>query len=381
MNSDRRRGAAPDMTRPLRLFMTADAVGGVWQYALDLARGFGDRAVVTLAVLGPAVNAAQAEEARAIPGLTLVQTGLPLDWTAASASDLERAAAGVAAHAARARPDVIQLNAPALASASFAAPVVAVCHSCVATWWEAVRGGPLPPDFAWRTAAVARGLHAADALVAPTAAFAASVQRSYGLGALPAVVHNGRRPPAAAPAPTEDFVFTAGRLWDEGKNLQVLDRAAARLAVPVLAAGALQGPNGAAVALEAIRSLGPLADAEVAARLARRPVFASLAHYEPFGLAVLEAAQAGCALVLSDIPTFRELWDGAACFVPPVDDEAAAEAIGAIVADRTARERLGAAAREWASRYTVEAAAAGMLAIYGSVLRRPKVQRIKGVAA
>ena len=39
------------------------------------------------------------------------------------------------------------------------------------------------------------------------------------------------------------------------------------------------------------------------------------ALYEPFGLAVLEAAQAGCALVLSDIPTFRELWDGAALFV------------------------------------------------------------------
>ena len=49
---------------------------------------------------------------------------------------------------------------------------------------------------------------------------------------------------------------------------------------------------------------------------ARCPIFVSAARYEPFGLAVLEAAQAGCALVLSDIPTFRELWDGAALFVP-----------------------------------------------------------------
>jgi glycosyltransferase involved in cell wall biosynthesis len=39
--------------------------------------------------------------------------------------------------------------------------------------------------------------------------------------------------------------------------------------------------------------------------------------YEPFGLTVLEAAISRCALVLSDIPTFRELWDGAALFVDP----------------------------------------------------------------
>jgi len=373
--------AGPSLPRPLRLFMTADAVGGVWQYALDLARGLGGRADVTLAVLGPSPTAAQAAEARAMPGLVLVETGLPLDWTAETASEIERAGAGIAALAARARPDVIQLNAPALAAASFPAPVVAVCHSCVATWWEAVRGGPLPADFAWRTAAVARGLHAADALVAPTHAFAEAVRRSYGLVAAPSVVHNGRRPPAGPERPAEDFVFTAGRLWDEGKNLRILDRAAARLPVPVLAAGATQGPNGAGIALEAVRPLGALSDAAVAEHLSRRPIFASLARYEPFGLAVLEAAQAGCALVLSDVPTFRELWDGAARFVPAVDDDAVVETIGALRANRDERERLGAAARERSSRYTVEAAAESMLAVYRSVLTRPKVQPAKGVAA
>lgn len=35
---------------------------------------------------------------------------------------------------------------------------------------------------------------------------------------------------------------------------------------------------------------------------------------EPFGLAVVEAAQAGCALVLSEIAPLRENWEGAALF-------------------------------------------------------------------
>jgi glycosyltransferase involved in cell wall biosynthesis len=62
---------------------------------------------------------------------------------------------------------------------------------------------------------------------------------------------------------------------------------------------------GKRVALTALDCLGRLDDEEIARELGLRPVFVSLARYEPFGLAVLEAAGAGCALVLSDIESFR----------------------------------------------------------------------------
>ena len=104
--------------------------------------------------------------------------------------------------------------------------------------------------------------------------------------------------------------------------------------------------------------------------LAERPVFASTAIYEPFGLSVLEAAQAGCALVLSDIPSFRELWEGAADFVPADDDEAIAAAITRAVGDGSRRVRSGIAARMRARRYSIEAMAADTAAIYRSLLRR-----------
>src|SRR3546814_15067984 len=64
----------------------------------------------------------------------------------------------------------------------------------------------------------------------------------------------------------------------------------------------------------------------------RAGIFVSPSLYEPFGLAVLEAAMSGCALLLSDIPTFRELWDGAAVFTPAGDSDALADRLQAMAA-------------------------------------------------
>src|SRR5204862_7457985 len=127
----------------------------------------------------------------------------------------------------------------------------------------------------------------------------------------PRVVRNGRRQGAPRePAEPASLVFTAGRLWDEGKNLAALDRAAARLDVPVLAAGPLAGPNGAMIALPHTHALGELGGEDMQAWLARRPIFASVPRYEPFGLPGLAATHAGRAAVPSAIPTLRELRGG-----------------------------------------------------------------------
>jgi glycosyltransferase involved in cell wall biosynthesis len=48
--------------------------------------------------------------------------------------------------------------------------------------------------------------------------------------------------------------------------------------------------------------------------LRRSTIYLSTARYDPFGLLPLQAALSGCALLLSDIPSYRELWDGAAWF-------------------------------------------------------------------
>lgn len=377
--------SARQQTGPaLRVLMTADAVGGVWQYALDAAEGMRAHDVETiLAVLGPAPSGDQLDKARK-SGIEVIDTGLPLDWTAEQAGEVAAAGQAIAHLAAEIRPDIVHLNSPALlADGSFACPVVAVCHSCVATWWESVRGGPLPEAFEWRTELVRKGYRAADMLLAPTAAFAHATARVYNLTDVPTVVRNGRRPVRGeAPRTREVFAFTAGRLWDDGKNFAAFDRAASRLSIPALAAGPLGGPNGAQIAAHHATALGRLSDEEVARYLSAQPIFVSTAKYEPFGLAVLEAAQAGCALVLSDIPTLRELWDGAALYVTPDDDDALAQSIERLNADETMRRAMGEAARKRAEAYSVGAMSAGILSAYRSLLpSKFSTISLKGAAA
>src|SRR5215213_7280275 len=80
--------------------MTADAVGGVWQYATDLAGALANHGVeTTLAVLGPAPSAQALSQAVAIPQTRIVITGLPLDWTAGSPGEVAEASRAVAAPA------------------------------------------------------------------------------------------------------------------------------------------------------------------------------------------------------------------------------------------------------------------------------------------
>ena len=365
------------------VLMTTDAVGGVWRYTLDLAAGFAARGVgAVLAVLGPAPDVAQRAEAA---GFALVETGLALDWTAEGPGELAGAARALQGLAARLGVASVHLHAPALAgSGGWTAPVVAVAHSCVATWWLAVRGGPLPEDFRWRTEAARAGLEAADAVIAPSAAHAAAVREVYGKVGVQ-VVHNGSAWPDE-PSPSgrglgeglatltpplsrrerenrgqrERAVLTAGRLWDEGKGAAALDRVAPELGAPIRAAGPVRGPNGATVELPNLELLGNLDRAALARAYAGASVFASMARYEPFGLSVLEAARAGMRLVLSDIPSFRELWDRAAIFVR---DEA--ELLPVL---REALERDGdGGARERAQRYTVDAMVEGTLAVHRHV--------------
>jgi glycosyltransferase involved in cell wall biosynthesis len=369
--------------RPLRLLLITDAVGGVWTYSLELARALDEHDVeVVLAIVGPSPSQAQREQVR---DLRMIDTGLPLEWMPTTPAEIRRAAQALADLSAREGVGLIQTcSAPLLAGVDFPVPTVAVQHSCVASWWSAVRGMALPAEFAWRRDLIETGLNNADLIVAPSAAFAAETDRIYDIARPVLAVHNGRRSRPVRNLPRSDFIFTASRLWDDGKNVAVLDAAAAQLDVPFEAAGQVQGPNGAYRPFHHLSLMGEIGSESLADVLTARPIYASAAVYEPFGLSVLEAANAGCALVLSDIATFRELWGEAAIFVPPDDASGFAGACRRLLGDPTARARLGDAARRRSQHFTPARMAQKMFDIYQRVLspaRQARERRLHEVAA
>ncbi|MBV9249127.1 MAG: glycosyltransferase family 4 protein [Acetobacteraceae bacterium] len=339
---------------PRQVMLTTDTVGGVWRYTMELAAGFArSGARVMVVTMGPPPDASQRAELHALRGVRLIQASVQLDWLAKQPYELKHASHELCGIARTSGTETIQIHTPALAAGpAWPAPVVVMAHSCVGTWWRAVRGSQaLPPEFSWHAEAVAQGLRAADAVLAPSKSFATALFRRYGELCGIRVIPNGRSL-AAVPRQRCAQALTVGRLWDEGKNVAVLDAAAADL--PVYAVGPVEGPNGASISPHNLRLLGVMDDAGLAQEYATAAVFVSVSRYEPFGLAVLEAAQAGCALLLSDIPTFRELWDGAALFVDPCDIVGLRSALATLLQAPHQCEQLGHLARERSASYSVE---------------------------
>jgi glycogen(starch) synthase len=172
-----------------------------------------------------------------------------------------------------------------------------------------------------------------------------TIDRLYGPLAQRQVIFNGRNPSGCAPVRKEPFVLAAGRMWDEAKNLAALARAALRLRWPVYVAGECRSPDGMCRDPDTLHALGLLDARQLADWMARASIFALPAYYEPFGLAVLEAALAGCALVLGDIASLREVWGGAALYVPPADNTALAATLHRLVDDALLRRALASAAQ------------------------------------
>jgi glycosyltransferase involved in cell wall biosynthesis len=237
----------------------------------------------------------------------------------------------------------------------------------VLSWWRAVHGTDAPPAWSRYADRVADGLRLADRVVAPTRAMLDALETHYGPVARGTVIHNGCSPSAAGLADKQPLFLAAGRLWDEAKNIAAVDAVAPAVPWPVFVAGDTRGPDGNHAPLAHACPLGRLATDEMRAWYGQAAVFVHPARYEPFGLAPLEAALAGCALVLGDISSLRELWDGAADFVPPGDHAALANALRRLALDAEHRHRRAAAARARGGDYTADRMVRAYFDLYGDM--------------
>jgi glycosyltransferase involved in cell wall biosynthesis len=341
----------------MKILMTADTVGGVWRYALELARGlepFG--ADITLATMGAPLSDEQRSEVAAQSNVRIVESRYKLVWMDDPWQDLEAAGQWLLKLAENCKPSLIHLNDYPHGHLPWSAPVLMVGHSCVLSWWQAVYGEPAPERLGRYRNVVRTGLQAADRVVAPTAAMLAELQRLYAPLPPSRVIANGR---AGQPESNKKpFILSAGRLWDPAKNIATLARIAPRLSWPVHIAGDTRHPDGGTSEFPDTHCLGRLSPGQLANWFAHAAIYALPARYEPFGLSALEAASAGCALVLGDIPSLREIWQDAALFVPPNDAERLHSTLQKLIDEPDLRHDYAAKARIRAASFTPERMAA-----------------------
>lgn len=358
----------------MRVLMTADAVGGVWTYAVDLIREYRSfRVDVDLAVMGPLPSPAQRLELAELDNVRLHAGEFKLEWMDQPWEDVAAAGRWLLRLEAETCPDVIHLNGYAHGQIPFRAPKLVVAHSCVLSWWQAVKNEPAPDSRQTYRREIDRGLRQADLVVAPTRAMLDCVAVHYGAPASARVIFNGRRPTDCGVAEKEPFVFAAGRVWDEAKNIRSLAKVAPRIPWPVFVAGDSRGPDGEAHHAQRVRMLGVLPSRAIADWFSRASIYALPARYEPFGLSILEAAMSGCALVVGGIDSLREVWADAAVYVDPDDESELAQKITDLIGDPDRLADYRRRARDRAKRFSSRAMAEEYLAAYRQILDRRAV--------
>lgn len=357
--------------RPLRILMTTDTVGGVWSYTIELCKAMLPYNIHFYVITtGAPMQPAQVKEIAGIENATVYETDFLLEWMESPWESIDASAGWLLQVENELKPDLIHINGYAYGALPWQAPVLMVAHSDVFSWWHAVKGEAPPESWQEYFDRVHAGLLGADYLLAPSNAMLQAIRQLYAITTPGAVIYNGRSAEQFRPATKEPFVFSMGRIWDEAKNIQLLVQAAPHINYPVRLAGDQKfATNNNAAPGTNINYLGKLSTTDVAAQLAAASVYVLPAKYEPFGLSILEAALSGCALVLGNIDSLKEIWDDSAFYVDPNNALALAETINYLMNNEAVRSDYAQRALQRAQKYTTKAMAENYRKVYRHLLQ------------
>lgn len=363
----------------MRVLMTTDPVGGVWQYSLSLARGLVEQhdCRVALVCFG-SPSEEDAAEALALGGVELMPIPLKLEWMPDSAEDVKKGIQRVSRLIEAWKPDLVHSNQFCFGFLDVRVPRVIVAHSDVLSWrvWARGKDGAGRPDDAVRDPALQRyrelvvaGLAGASAVVCPSRFMARCLVETYRCRSR--VIYNGLWPDRYPVRSKEMVAVLAGRLWDDAKRVDVAVGAAAGLPLELRLVGPTLGPNGESALLppaDNVTYLGGRNWLESRDIIAAASFYLATSSYEPFGLAALEAALCGCTLVANDAPAFREMWEGAATFYRRNDSGDLRLRLTELLQNPMEAMRLGQAARERAlERFTAGRMARQYMEMYATV--------------
>ena len=362
--------------------MTTDTVGGVWQYSLALVRGLVEQfgCQVLLFCFGNPTEQ-DLKDAQLSNKIEIESRTLKLEWMSDSANDVRKGLDYIGLLAERWMPDLVHGNQFCMGLLASSVPKLVVAHSDVLSWmaWHlgqprgTLSGVALDLHLKDYRDLVAAGLKCASILAAPSRFMADSLLQIYGCRST--VIYNGVW---ADQYPLhnskEDTAIVAGRLWDKAKGATLAIEATAGLPITLKLAGSTVGPCGETIDLPPASHtayLGALSWRDLREALSRSKLYIAASSYEPFGLAALEAAFCGCALVASNIPSYREIWGDSAVYFAAGSRVDLRSRIGRLLESPGEIEKLAAAARARAvERYTAAEMSRRYFDLYRTMIGR-----------
>lgn len=358
----------------MKILLTTDNIGGVWTFSLNLAKGLKKNGIeVFIVVIGNKMTDYQKEE---IDFTSWFFIGSKQEWMLDPWNDIKRSGKLLSDIVASVRPDILHLNSYSLARLQWCMPVIVTAHSCVLSWWEAVKHEQAPAEWNRYREMVGQGIRTADVIVAPSASMMNAIEQHYAPEKIKAVIYNGSDKSAFSSAPRQKFVFSLGRLWDEAKNVKLLIEAAGEIGYHIFVAGDLNGKN-TGILPKNVHLLGRLTARQVAGWLSEAAIYVLPVIYEPFGYTFLEAALSGCALIAGDIESMREIWPGAAVLADPYNSRELAREVNTLMEDSGRRELLASRAFEIATReYTLEKMSDQYIILYNNLLHASESEKL-----
>ena len=357
----------------MRVLMTTDTVGGVWTFTKELVGQFlnaGDSVALVSFGRDPSpeqrlwcTNVQQRYGHRFV----YEPSPAPLEWMNENERAYELGERELLDIARRFKPDILHANQYCFGRLPVDAPRLITAHSDVLSWAGACRPAGLE-DSPWLDRyceLVQEGLNDADCVVAPTAWMMASLKDHFDVSSPVRVVHNGRTLPRSARPPNRSLrAISVGRLWDEAKGLATLMQV--NSPIPVMIAGEESFDKAAAPAQSRLQALGNLQEDALFTCFRSSSIYIAASCYEPFGLAPLEAALCGCAVVARDIPSFREVWGDAAAYFR--DSQGLERLLAFFAEDGAALRQAQIVAMQRARLYTAEDMADAYSQIYHGLI-------------
>lgn len=367
--------------RPRRILMTCSGDRASWSHTLELAACLGRCGLdVALATVGEPPSQGQLEEALRLPNVQVFPGRFATGWQDDGWDEVERAGEWLLHLEEHLDPDVVHLHAYPYGALPFLAPKLLEGHQCPVCRSRALSDEVASLPWERYRQAVARALREARMVVAPSAAALHELTTAFGPVPECRVIPPGRSPRRFLPGTKDDLILSAGCFGDAARALPALAEVAREVAWPVavLVDGA---SDDEALASRPVRLVQGTSPDRLAAWYGRASVFALPCRYDPSGLSALEAALAGCALVLGDVPSLRETWEGAALFVTPGDPEDLRRALDLLISEPKGLRGLAQRARTRALLLSPERRAAAFLEAYADLLaERAAEERVPRVS-